>query len=709
MGNPYYAHTPNENGVWHGLEDHLRGTARLAGEFAKPFAMKEWAERIALHHDVGKFSARFQDYLHACERAGKAGHAAPASHVDHSSAGALLAQLTSASVQAVPHCVAGHHAGLQDPVSLHERLQSKIQQPDVVAAVKTAIETMPELCTPVAAASVLDDQLSIRMLFSALIDADRLDTEGHFTKAQADGRGHWLPLDEVAQHFDKAYTSAFAAVRDSPVNSIRAEVYKSCGAAATLEPGFFRLTVPTGGGKTLSSLSFCLRHALAHGLRRVVYALPFTTITEQTADVFRRFLGPDAVLEHHSQLADNLSDDMSPKAVRNRLGTENWDAPVIVTTTVQLLESLFSNRPSKCRKLHRLAGSVIVLDEVQALPARLLSPIMKMLESLVESFRVSIVLCSATQPALATSGLLKSAAREIVPQYPRHFAALRRVDYQWMKEPLSWSEIAGAISDERQVLTVLNTRADAQKLLDALGDAPGVYHLSTLLCGAHRRQVLREVRERLANGEVCRLVSTQLIEAGVDVDFPTVLRAAAPLDSLVQAAGRCNREGKGSSRGRVLVFSPKDGGLPQGSYRSGTAESLHILADGYDLHEPGTIELYYQRWFDTIEMDAQGLIPLLSKCDFSQMAERFHMIEATATVIVPYDDVARGLIQRIKFGGLTRSLLRAVQPYTISIRTREFNKGPVEEIQDGIGIWLGTYDVLRGASSIGIDPGYLMA
>jgi CRISPR-associated endonuclease/helicase Cas3 len=375
---------------------------------------------------------------------------------------------------------------------------------------------------------------------------------------------------------------------DKPVNRIRKEIYDHCLDAAEQPTGLFRLTVPTGGGKTRSGMAFALRHALHHKMQRVIVAVPFLTITDQTAKTYHEIF-EDAddehpvVLEHHSMADRNIGDDeeedFRPEEVWCRLAAENWDAPIIVTTTVQLFESLFAKNRTGTRKLHRLAGSVIIIDEAQTLPAHLLQPILDALKELCSHYGSTVVISTATQPAFEAIKAFKDVqAVEIVPNPERYFEQLRRVDYEWrIDQPLAWNAVADFIRAEKQALAIVNTKKDSLALLDALDD-PDAFHLSTLLCGAHRRLVVDEVKRRLSSGEPCRLVATQVVEAGVDIDFPLVLRAIGPLDSIIQAAGRCNREGR-LERGRVIVFQPTDGGMPRGSYRIGASETQTLLGD----------------------------------------------------------------------------------------------------------------------------------
>jgi CRISPR-associated endonuclease/helicase Cas3 len=581
-----------------------------------------------------------------------------------------------------------------------------------------------------AARDVFATEFFLRMAFSALVDADHLDTERHFDPERTEERGGAPHIADLTDRLEEAQ-AALSGHKSDRVNRVRDEVYRDCLAAASLAPGFFRLTVPTGGGKTRSGLAFALGHALVHGLRRVIVAVPYLTITDQTADVYRTVLGDDrAVLEHHS--GANTKDDhdgaSTPEAMWRRLATQNWDAPVIVTTTVQLFESLLGRSPSACQKLHRVARSVIVLDEVQTLPPPVLEPILRVLQELVASYGVSVVLCTATQPAFASAPGFEQLTdvREIVPDPARHFHALARVHYEWpaLAEPWPWSRVADEMRDSPRCLAIVNTKTDALALLDALDD-PDALHLSTLLCGAHRRDLLTLIRRRLELGNPCRVVSTQVVEAGVDLDFPVVLRALGPLDRIVQAAGRCNREGR-LVRGRVVVYRPEGGGMPPGPYRAASDLTGNLLRGSVpDMNDPAIFEHYFGSLFPLLSLDAKGVQPLRAHLEYETVAEVFRLIDDdTVSVIVPYrglpgaEAAAAGLETvrherrvehlvtdlehlpaRRNFGAIRRLLTQA-QPYMVSLRRRHADQakaqGLLTELPGGVWHWNGGYDPVRG-------------
>ncbi len=756
----YYAHTPGEAGVWHDLVRHLKRTAVRARRNGAKFGAGELACLAGLWHDIGKFNPEFQDYLRRCEKAKREGASAPAKGTPHAIYGAMLASeknVTEAVEWLVP-VIYGHHAGLPD----HDRYSQALQN--------TEFRKAYELVLPVAEASVegIGDttgrdlvvrppmdrhqlEVFIRMVFSALVDADFLDTEKHFEPEAVEHRKNevvvgdlWLVLeDEQKRLLSKART------KPTKVNEVRREVYEACVEAAESSPGVFRLSVPTGGGKTRSGLSFALWHAVRHRMDRVIVAAPYTSILDQTAGEYREIfksLGDDAVLEHHSavrrseerreeRLDDGIeeierskrTEQMNEAWTRMRLATQNWDAPLVVTTTVQLFESLFANRTSRCRKLHNLVKSVIVLDEVQTLPLGLLNPILSVLEELVRRYHVSVVLCTATQPALEErsryiQGFPLGSVKDIVPKdvATGHFAKLRRVEYKIKKEPLGWSEVAQELLDrspERRALVVLNSRRDALSVLDALEDEIEIFsdgsvkHLSTLLCGAHRRDVLRDVRKRLTNKQPCLLVSTQVVEAGVDLDFPVVFRAVGPLDRIIQAAGRCNREGEVEGFGQVVVFEPREGGMPGGAYATAVGLTRMLLRENVNLNEPDTFRRYFSGLYRKVkELDAMGIQHLRERLDYPQVANEFRFIAApTEPVIVEYEerdpateDARKRMMERIRREGVLRSGdHRRLQPYTVGLFSHDLKdvEWLLEPIADGIRVWPRThYDDLRGVS-----------
>jgi CRISPR-associated endonuclease/helicase Cas3 len=718
MTHKYYAHSlegrpPSE---WQLLEDHLKNVAQMAREFAESFGAEDLGWCAGLLHDIGKIHPDFQEYLE--EEKARRGS------VDHSSAGAVLADTVRNFY--VSWVVAGHHGGLAGKASLKSRLKEKSK----ISSVKEVIELVKkEMDWHECASSVLipkfikdecTSELFIRMLFSCLVDADYLDTESFLNKK----REKPPEVNKLLRPFLRNQNIFSSSATNTSLNQIRNEVYKHCIMAAKNPSGVFKLTVPTGGGKTRSSLGFALEHTIINGHDRIIYALPYTSIIEQTVTVFRDILGKGNVLEHHSgvQLSDNDRDDdtETPEETMLRLASENWDFPLVVTTTVQLFESLFSNRPGRCRKLHNIARSIIILDEVQTLPSVLIRPIVSGLKELVHSYGVSVVLCTATQPALSGKSRYLSGFENVTNIIPdkaesQYFEELKRVEYVIADEPWSWERAAGEMRKEKQALAIVNTRKDALALLEVLDDRKA-FHLSTLLCGKHRRDVLEEVRERLKDDRECRLVSTQVIEAGVDVDFPLVLRALGPLDRIVQAAGRCNREGK-IEKGRVVVFEPEDGRSPRGPYRTALMEAKNILEKGdVDLHDPSIFEEYFGRLFIDVNTDAKKIGESRKAFDFPEVARKFRMIEEESIPVVvnyPRQNGPYALIEEVRRKGrLSRSLWRRLQPFFVNIYCNDFeayeNKMLIEQSIPGLYLWRGGYDEIKGISEIARDPSDLI-
>jgi len=715
------AHSINLQGKRHDLVEHLKSVAELAAVFASKFGARDLGYWAGMWHDVGKIHPDFQEYLHDCEADPMRKRRGP----DHKRAGALIA---AERYDALAFLIAGHHGGLPGRSDLKTWLRdrTKLQRSqDAIRLMRQhlgEIEPVQALSLPTHLKSHLDAEFFIRMLFSALVDADFLDTEKHFNAEQTDQRISALTLAELWDRFDRDQQT-LTGKKTNRVNQIRHDVYRACIRAANQAQGFFRLTVPTGGGKTRSGMAFALKHALAHRLDRVIVAIPYTSIIEQTVKVYREIFGDGAVVEHHSAVTtkEDTPDPVSLPDVWSRLAAENWDAPVIVTTTVQLFESLFGRKTTACRKLHNIARTVIVLDEVQTLPVGLLDPILDGLRQLVAHYNVSVVLCTATQPALEESPYLKGlpSVKEIVPDPAALFVELgSRVRYELPSSGVTWKwdQVAAEMRQAEQALAVVNTKNNAITLLDALQDSQAL-HLSTLLCGAHRRDVLNEVHRRLGYGMPCRLVSTQVVEAGVDLDFPLVLRAMGPLDRIVQAAGRCNREGK-QVMGRVVVFEPADGHLPPGAYASATATTRNLLARAdFEFNKPENYREYFQAYYQVVEKDAKEIQSFRERLDFPGVAERFRMIDDdSASVVVRYrgiedsDDTVDRLISYVQHqeGKVPRWLLRQLQPYLVNVRSRLVDSyqrdGLLQELVPGLWEWLGKYDRVRGITADNRNP-----
>ncbi|OYV26238.1 MAG: CRISPR-associated helicase Cas3', partial [Halothiobacillus sp. 20-54-6] len=543
------------------------------------------------------------------------------------------------------------------------------------------------------------------MLFSCLVDADFLDTEAYMDAGKAEQRSNWPNVQILLEQFDSSMARKTVAADPTPVNQLRADILRQCRAKAIDAPGLFSLTVPTGGGKTLSSMAFALEHAKYHDKCRIIYVIPYTSIIEQTADIFRGIFG-EAVIEHHS----NAEADPDKENHKSRLACENWDAPIVVTTNVQFFESLFAAKTSRCRKLHNIVDSVVVLDEAQLLPAEFLQPILDMLNLLTQHYGVTVVLSTATQPALATREYFDARnnmrglenVREIMDDPDVLYAKLERVNVRLPADwntPISWDALADEIKQHDSVLTIVNRRNDARELWDLMPE--GTLHLSALMCGQHRSQVIKQIRARLKNGIPTRVVSTQLVEAGVDVDFPVVYRALAGLDSIAQAAGRCNREGL-LEKGEVVVFVPPKP-APPGLLRKGEDACRNVLHAhiGQPL-ERTLFARYFEKLYHACDLDAQDVGELLKvdgttlAVNFRTAAERFKLIqdEDSAPIIVRYrgaggdDDKVDKLLNALKKDGPQRWLMRQFQRYTVNIHNREamklLSQGDVAEAIPGL-------------------------
>lgn len=787
----YIAHIrkDGERLMAHPLDSHNHAVSRLAAEFAAEFESSPWAALAGLWHDLGKFREGFQRYIRQCGD--------PDAHIEgrvaspektHSAAGALWAQQYLPEVEkrsgpviarVLSYLIAGHHAGLSDWAGENKSLHNRFASDDAQKELETALAArIPEnILKPALPLPDLNDlaryrederndpipgrfALWVRMLFSCLVDADFLDTESFMSPGKGAARQDFLELDALEKllsaRLDKMASEVAArGEAGSKINRKRAEVLQACLAKAELPPGVFSLTVPTGGGKTLSSLAFALRHAVRHGKRRVVYAIPYTSIIEQTAGIFRGIFGDENVIEHHS----NVETDESQETARSRLACENWNAPLVVTTNVQLLESLFANRTSRCRKLHNLVGSVIVLDEAQLLPVAYLQPVVDALRLLVKDYGVTLVLCTATQPTLesrtgfdqarALRGFKAGEVREIVDDVPGLYADLERVRVHLpadLNATRTWGDLAPEIARHGAVLAIVGRRADARDLYRQLKmeNPEGLWHLSGLMCAEHRSDTIQAIKAALAErrqalsvgrvGKPIRVVSTQLVEAGVDIDFPVVYRALAGLDSIAQAAGRCNREGR-LERGEVHVFVPPK--LPPPGLLRMAEQSIRILWAGLPAEvDPMGVERFadfFRSLYGNARLDEKDICRLLrvgreADVMFRTAAERFRLIDEQdgATVFVRYrrddnDDTIDMWLKTLKKNGPDPWLLRKLQRYGVTIYSTDLQRllkqGDIEPLGgDFPGLYVQSanndvlYDKVLGIAVDGVpgDPGSLV-
>ena len=688
----YLAHIADDGRV-QTVSEHLHGTGELAAGFAAPFGASDEARAAGLLHDIGKYSAAFQQRIRGS-----------AVSVDHSTAGAQEA-LKHGDLPAAL-AIAGHHGGIPDCgnqrhdtadyTTLHGRLRRKLPSYD-----KWQSEiVLPSAKSPAWAVSdSITAAFYTRMLYSCLVDADFQDTQ-NFMDGQAAPRGGGESISALLEKV-RAKAADYLANPESPVAFQRNAALRACmERGAQWEQGMYTLTVPTGGGKTFASLAFALEHAAAHGMSRVIYVIPYTSIIDQTAGVFAELLGEENVLAHYSAAEYLLaeSEDLTPAQYRKLLASENWDAPVVNTTAVQFFESLYSNRSSRCRKLHNIANSVIIFDEAQTLPKDYLLPCLSAIAQLVEHYHVTSVLCTATQPTLAplfariAPGLTQ---REICPDVAGMYSALRRTEIHDLGS-ISTDELCSRLQAHEQVLCVVNRRKTAQELYAALPDS-GSYCLTTLLCAADRKRQLDEIRARLHDGRPCCVVSTSLIEAGVDVDFPVAYREQCGLDSLLQTAGRCNREGR-PEVGPVYRFQLDGQAAPQ--MLAQNISAMNYAARRHtDLSSPEAIKAYFNELFNLRSpdrLDKKDILSMIktgaSGCmlPFAQIAELFRLIETpTRTVYLPLGDGAE-LCRQLRDGKMSRGLLRRLGVYSVECYNAQFNaldrSGALELLPDGSAI-----------------------
>jgi CRISPR-associated helicase Cas3/CRISPR-associated endonuclease Cas3-HD len=743
----YYAHSGSldDRSDWEPLAEHLRRTAERAAQFAAGSGLEKLAYLAGLFHDLGKYNPDFQRRLEGAKI-----------QVDHSTAGArLLLDLTKGvdrvMAELVAYAILGHHAGLPDrKTSDHScfaerirRFQNRLDPCWQEELAGCELENlMPDWFGRVLTRDnphhAFDLSVIVRMLFSCLVDADYKETERYY--AAIEGREvdrNWPLLQDVLPdlraRFDAHMARLNAGAAGGEVNRLRREVLEHVRCKAGMAPGLFTLTVPTGGGKTLASLGFALDHAAAHGLSRIIYAIPFTSIIDQTARIFRDVLGEDCVLEHHSAIELDeaaarrkaaAEADWPETRDRLKLAMEDWAAPIVVTTNVQFFESLFAARTSRARKLHNVAGSVIILDEAQTIPLPLLKPCVRMLDTLARLFRCSIVLCTATQPALGKPNFadgLDLEGRELAPEPKRLFHVLRRTRVERVG-PMNNDALVAALCEAQQGLVIVNSRRHAldlyrQAKAEGLDD---LIHLTTRQCAAHRRAILKGVRERLKSELPCRVIATSLIEAGVDVDFPRVWRAEAGLDQVLQAAGRCNREGRRPVEASIVTVFEAPDYKPPREIKSliGSAERA-ISGFAGDLQSLEAIERYFREvyWQKGEGLDAGNICKKfqigLNETDFAfrEVANRFRMIESDMQpVVVRWDEKAGEAVeklgrQRISSGQVARELQSYVVQTPAKARALLIENGHVAFAHPEL--WGDQFAVLERESLYNPDVGLL--
>lgn len=698
-----------EDGTEQPLIDHLLGTAEAARNNAMSFGNGTMAYLCGMLHDIGKYSDDFQNRIKNDAR-----------RCDHSTAGAKLAfEKNPVLGKLMAYCIAGHHSGLlncgsQSDVggegTLYGRLSDSYHIPDY-SAYGTEVEADFQALFSERLDLKIFDQTEvgfsiaflIRMVFSALVDGDFLDTEAFMSGGAVDRN--------TTYDFPKYHEALLAELErlsaggEGPINAKRREITEECQKAGRGPRGLYTLTVPTGGGKTLSSMLFALEQVLANDMERIIYVIPYTSIIEQNAKVFKDIFGEAQVLEHHANFD---FDDTDPVYKKLKLQTENWDVPIVVTTNVQFFESLYGNRTSKCRKLHNIANSVIIFDEVQMFPTNYLVPCTRAIAELVYNCRSTAVLCSATLPNLRERFPESLVMKEISTEVEANDNLFKRAKVI-RRGTLTLEALAAELSEQRQCLCIVNTRKHALALYEAL-DCEGKYHLSTLMYPAHRKRVIKEIRGNLKNGEPCIVISTRLIEAGVDVDFPRVYRSLAGLDAIVQAGGRCNREGKlchpdgSKALGEVHVFEPEGDYArrqPPSFSREGAITQL-VMAEYEDIFSPEAIEDYFTRLYDGYlreeNLDSKRIVSRLNdkqrlkeyEFDFKDIAQDFKLIEQDSRgVIIPHKEIKKE-IEQLGFVPHVGKLLRKLQSYTVNVYENEFDRlngsGKLKFIGEGIAI-----------------------
>ena len=689
------------------LEQHSYGTAVLAGRFADDFGKQDWGYCCGMIHDIGKYSQAFQEKL--CGDSNK--------KVDHSTAGAKVCFEKGGMYGFMSYCIAGHHSGLPDTGSssdsanaptLEGRKKKRIED---YSAYKKEIQ-IPEIKTipfdPEKSPNP-DFSLSvfIRMLYSCLVDADFLDTE-NFMK---EGDTQRYAGDEAEALLDKVkkYVADWLLNKDTEtVNGRRTEILRHCFECGKMERGMFQLTVPTGGGKTIASLAFALQHVVKNHMDRVIYVIPYTSIIEQNAEVFRRILGNHNVLENHYNVDYESTEELKPM----HLASENWDKPVVVTTNVQFFESLFANKSSRCRKLHNIANSVIIFDEAQMLPTDYLKPCIAMMEELVGNFHSSIVLCTATQPALTPFFQRKLPMTELCPRVEEQFRFFERVTFKNIGT-VSEDELIEKLEQEDQALCIVNTKKRAQRIYQKM-KGKGVFHLSTTMYPKHRRRILKKVEKLVEDGEKCILISTSLVEAGVDLDFRTVYRQLAGVDSMIQAAGRCNREGKrdmDESFAYIFQFEEKET-VPGQQLQIDVSKML--ISENEDISSLQGIEKYFEALyhFRGESLDKKKILEEFKgkRYNFAKVAREFKLIEEnTLTVFINKEEEAEELLQQIKYQGYTKAGMRKAGQYCVQLYENDIQKlqgaGMLRPISEDIENFFELVDKGQYTEEIGLDLG----
>lgn len=685
------SHIRNDNGSIQSNEDHQLGVSLMASQFASIFGMTEWGRVLGLLHDKGKEKKAFQQ--HILRESGKDPFIKVEGDYRHAYVGALIAKVLFPQYHLLmDNALMGHHRGLYDDGDMKEIMKNQIPDDVTIDVINADLEIL-RLEKP------KDIHHLERMLYSCLVDADYLDTEAFMQPEQSILRGKHDSLPVLEEKLVAYLNGLKKNAPDTEVNRIRNEVQKWCVKESANPPGFYSLTVPTGGGKTLASVLWAIKHAIKNNLNRIIIAIPYTSIITQTASVLRNIFGVENVLEHHSNV-DRTTIEDKELAQKMKLATENWDYPVIVTTNVQLFESLFSNKPSNCRKLHNIAKSVLIFDEVQTLPMDFLQPIIDTFDTMKRVFGVSILFTTASQPVLSGKILGSnpfvsfdglSQIHEIVPREANLHDRLRRVKIEFEDDDRKdYDEVAEQIAKYPRVLCIVNTRNDAKEIYSRLPKDGISLHLSRMMCPDHVRETIDRVKVALkeASNTVIRVVATQLIEAGVDIDFPVVFRQEAGLDSILQAAGRCNREGR-LEQGETFVFGLQKP-LPPG-FMTQTNNARLGMGKDQDWFSPEAMEAYFKQLYSRVNtFDKANIRELLYKPEmqFETVASEFRLIDDDTTSVIVNWKNSMDLVERLKNEGVSYSLMKALSQFSVNVRERDLNKldeaGAIEEVLGGI-------------------------
>ena len=686
---------PSGEWLFQSNNEHQEGVARLAAKFASEFGMKDWGRVLGLLHDKGKEQVTFQQHIK--RESGYEPDIRVEGDYNHAFVGALIAkQLYPTLFSFLSYPIMGHHAGLHDFSEFNSTLKKEV--PKDVNIEELDIELKPSFMNK---PELFDLNHILRALYSCLVDADFLDTESFMNPEQAKMREGKKTINELFPLLEKYLADLKERSKETPVNHIRQKVQDACSNAAESEPGFYSLTVPTGGGKTLSSLLWAMKHAVKYGKKRIIIAIPYTSIIVQTASILREIFGEENVLEHHSNINEDNSTDRELK-LQLKLATENWDYPIVVTTNVQLFESMYSNRPSDCRKLHNICNSVLILDEAQTLPIEFLQPIVNALKTYQRQLGTSVLFTTASQPTLEGTHInpnnpsVKLAGidkiREIIPADFKLHDSLRRVNIHMESGLTTAEDIASEMTKHKRVLCIVNTRKVAQEIFSKLPNEGQTLHLSRMMCPKHVSDTIDKIKEALKSDEhsIIRVVATQLIEAGVDIDFPVVLRQEAGLDSVLQAAGRCNREGKLDSADAYVFSLGKP--LPPGFITQTNNARKNMLSRNFDWLGPEAMKEYFRQLYAQITtFDKINIKQYLEKsCEFQfrTASEKFHLIDDKAiSVIVNWKD-SMDWADKLKNEGPSYQIMKQLSSYTVNIYERDFNKlksgGLIDEIFEGI-------------------------